>query len=105
MARYKISIEQDALQDIQHATDWYNERVKGLGARFQKQVIAQINSLKINPLVYSRRYAEVHCMLIKKFPFFVHFTIDENVKQIEIFAIFHTSRNPEIWLLRREQKK
>jgi len=104
MARYKIFIDRDALHDIQLATDWYNERIIGLGSRFQKQVITQINSLKTNPLLYSRRYAEIHCMLIKKFPFFVHFKIDEKAKQVEIFAVFHTSRNPEIWLLRTLKK-
>lgn len=48
MTKYKISIDSDALQDIQHATDWYNQQVKGLGSRFQKQVKKQINSLKSN---------------------------------------------------------
>ncbi len=72
MARYKISIDPDALHDLQNATDWYNQKLKGLGSRFQKQVKTQINSLKKNPFGYAERYMEVHCMLIKKFPFFVH---------------------------------
>ena len=44
MTKYKIKIEREALQDIQEATDWYNEQLNGLGSRFQKQVIVQINS-------------------------------------------------------------
>ena len=34
------------MQDIQFATDWYNEQLVGLDSRFQKQVKIQINSLK-----------------------------------------------------------
>lgn len=98
MSNYKISIDQDALKDIQSATDWYNDQLEGLGARFQKQVKTQINSLKNNPTVYALRYGNVRCMLIKKFPFLVHFTIDEGKKTVEIYALFHTSRNPKIWL-------
>lgn len=102
MANYKINVAPDALQDIQEATDWYNEQLSGLGSRFQKQVVKQINSLKANPLGYATRYAEVRCMLVKKFPFMVHFTLDEKQKLIEVFAIFHTSRNPKIWQERKD---
>ena len=102
MTKYKIKIESDALKDIQEATDWYNEQLQGLGSRFQKKVIVQINSLKSNPSRYAIRYADVRCMVIKKFPFMVHFTTDENQKLVEVFAIIHTSRNPRIW---EERKK
>jgi mRNA-degrading endonuclease RelE of RelBE toxin-antitoxin system len=102
MANYKIRVEPDALQDIQESTDWYNEQVKGLGSRFQKQVKTQINSLKKNPLGYAVRYAKVRCMLIKKFPFLVHFIIDEELKVVEVFAVYHTSRDSKIWLERKK---
>ncbi len=102
MTKYKIKIGPEALKDIQEATNWYNKQSLGLGSRFQKQVIVQINSLKCNPSAYAVRYAEVRCMIIKKFPFMVHFTIDENKKLVEVFATFHTSRNPRIW---EERKK
>jgi mRNA-degrading endonuclease RelE of RelBE toxin-antitoxin system len=102
MAKYKIRIERDALEDIQLATDWYNEQLSGLGSRFQKQVITQIDSLKSNPLGYAIRYAEVRCMLLKKFPFMVHFIVDEKQKVVDVYAIYHTSRNPKIW---EERKK
>lgn len=46
MNTYKLKIHEEALQDIQNATDWYNEHLQGLGSRFQKQVKTQINSLK-----------------------------------------------------------
>jgi len=88
MTRYKISIDQDALQDIQDATDWYNEQLPGLGAHFQKQVKGQIGSLKKNAGLYSVRYSDFRCMLITRFPFLVHFAVSEKQKLNEIsFAI------------------
>jgi mRNA-degrading endonuclease RelE of RelBE toxin-antitoxin system len=102
MAKYKIRVHDFALQDIQQATDWYNGQSKGLGSRFQKQAKAQINSLKKNPLGYAIRYADVRCMLVKKFPFLVHFNIDENQHLVEVFAVYHTSRDPKIWMERRQ---
>lgn len=97
---FDIRVDSNALQDIQDATDWYNEHSPGLGSLFLKQVKNQINSLKSRPFVYPVRYSEVRCMLIKKFPFIVHFTITENT--VEVFAVFHTSRNPKIWKQRND---
>ncbi|HCN82140.1 MAG TPA: hypothetical protein DIT07_00755 [Sphingobacteriaceae bacterium] len=97
MPKFKVKIDSDALQDIQEATDWYNKQLAGLGSRFQKQVKQQINSLKANAETYSTRYNDVHCMIIKRFPFLVHFTIENSTSTVKVFAVIHTSRNPVIW--------
>jgi plasmid stabilization system protein ParE len=94
---YKVKIDQEALLDIQEIIEWYNEQAQGIGARFFKQITSQINALKKAPFVYANRYEDVRCMIIKKFPFMVHYMIDSSQKTIVIFAIFHTSRNPKIW--------
>jgi plasmid stabilization system protein ParE len=99
---YKVKIDQEALLDLQEIIEWYNNQAQGIGARFFKQITSQINSLKKAPFAYSNRYADVRCMIIKKFPFMVHYKIDSDQKLIIIFAVFHTSRNPKIW---EERKK
>ncbi|MDZ7934727.1 MAG: type II toxin-antitoxin system RelE/ParE family toxin [Emticicia sp.] len=97
MKNYTILINQDALQDIRDATDWYNFKANGLGNEFKKQVISQISSLRKNPSIYAIRYADVRCLVIKNYPFLVHFTVDEANYLVNVFAVFHTSRNPLIW--------
>lgn len=101
MNSYQLQIDEEALDDIQKITDWYNERSKGLGTRFQKQTKLQINSLKNNADIYAIRYRDVRCMIIKKFPFMVHYTVNSELLIVEIFAVIHTSRNPKIWEQRR----
>ena len=78
--KYKVRISPDALLDIQEATNWYNDQVAKLGGRFQDDAKSQINKLKINALKHSIRYANVRCALIKKFPFLIHFVVDEEIK-------------------------
>ena len=102
MPKFKVRIDSDALLDIQEATNWYNEQVAGLGSRFQKQVKKQINSLKVNAQNYSIRYNEVRCSKIKKFPFLVHFIIENSTRTVKVFAVIHTSRNPAIWEEKRK---
>jgi hypothetical protein len=38
-----------------------------------------------------------------KIPFLVHYSVDEENFVIEIFAVFHTSRNPQIWMERKKK--
>lgn len=102
MLKFRIKIDPDALLDIQEATNWYNNQIAGLGSRFQKQVKQQINSLKENAQNYGIRYNDVRCMAIRKFPFLVHFVIEESTGTVKVFAVIHTSRNPAIWKGKRK---
>lgn len=100
---YKIKIDKDALIDIQEITDWYNCELQGLGSRFQKQTVIQINALKNNPFIHATRYDDIRCVVIKKFPFLIHYVINESQKAVTVFAIIHTSRNPKIWEIRKNK--
>ncbi|MCB0431353.1 MAG: type II toxin-antitoxin system RelE/ParE family toxin [Flavobacteriales bacterium] len=97
---FKIKIEQDAHSDIQHAIDWYNQQQPGLGRKFHAQVKTSFSKLRTNPF-FQIRYENIHCLPLKKFPFMVHFTIDEKGREVTVLAIFHTSLNPEGWKKRK----
>ena len=94
--KYKIKIEPEANQDIQETINWYNERQKGLGRKFHNEIKNYFKHLKFNPF-YEIRYDNVRCITIKKFPYTIHFTVNEVDNTVIVRAIFHTSRNPEIW--------
>jgi plasmid stabilization system protein ParE len=100
MKKYKLKIEPEALADIQEITDWYNEQQAGLGKRFQDTAIKQINSLSKDPQIYAIRYKEIRCVIIKKFPYLVHFFINNNNNTVEILAVISTDRNPKNWKVR-----
>lgn len=97
MKKYKVKIEPEALADIQEITDWYNEKQAGLGGRFLKTTIKQINSLNKDPQIYAIRYKEIRCILVKKFPYMAHFYINDENNTIEVLAVISTDRNPKIW--------
>ena len=97
MKKYKVTIEPEALADIQEITDWYNEHQDGIGTRFQKTAIKQINSLKETPQIYAIRYKEIQRILIKKFPYMAHFYINDKDNVVEVLAVISTDRNPKIW--------
>ena len=94
---YELKIDVDAFKDIQQAKEWYEIQSKGLGKRYANQVKKQINSLKKDPYIFSIKYNEIRCRKIEKFPFLIHYKINEELKIVAVFAVFRTSRNPAIW--------
>ena len=97
MKIYKVRIKENALQDIQEITDWYNTKQKGLGNRFLDTAIKQINNLNKYAFSFPVRYKNFRCMLISKFPYMVHYNIDISKEQVDVYAVISTSRNPVIW--------
>jgi len=97
MKKFRIKIDPKALADIQGISEWYNQKQEMLGKKFQETTIQQINQLDKSAHSYVIRYNEIRCMLIKKFPYMVHFYINEKMGFIEILAVISTHRNPKIW--------
>lgn len=97
MKRLKIKIEPEALTDIREITNWYNQQQTGLGGRFQEAAIRQVDSLGKNPEIHAIRYQEIRCVMIRKFPYMIHFYLNNENHTVEVLAIISTSRDPKMW--------
>lgn len=86
-----------AKEDIRDAARWYNKQSRGLGKRFTSEVRDSIQFIKQNPTACSIRYDEVRTVVLRVFPFMIHYTVDEANKTVIISAVLHTSRDPEVW--------
>lgn len=96
---YDIIISSDALQDIQQAINYYDDQQAGLGKKFEMTLNTHFISLKKNPF-FQVHYDNIRCLPLRKYPYTIHFTLDEKVKTIIIRAVFHTSLDPEKWKIR-----
>lgn len=85
-----------SIQDIQQAIDYYDEQLPGLGEQFEDFVNECLAQLEQNPF-FQVRYDDMHCLPLKKYPYMIHFSIDENKQLITVMAVFNTARDPKIW--------
>ena len=97
---YTLIIDPIAIQDIQKAIDYYDEQQPGLGKRFEAALNKHLITLEKNPF-FRIRYDNVHGLPLKKFPYMVHFTIDEDQQVVIVRAVFHTALNPKEWKKRK----
>jgi len=93
---FTLFIDMRAISGIQEAIDYYDEQQTGLGKRFEAELNSLLVFLEDNPF-FRIRYDHVRCLPMKKFPYMVHFTIDERKQLVVVRAVFHTSVNPQRW--------
>lgn len=92
--KFTVLFQNEALLHLQKAIDYYNIQQPKLGKRFALIVKKTANQLEINPF-FQIRYDNIRCLPVDKFPFMLHFIVNEEQKWVRIYAILHTSLNPE----------
>jgi hypothetical protein len=97
---YTLKIEPVVFIDIQEAIDWYNQQQKGLGRRFHAAVKKQFQLLKKRPQSFAIRYHQVHCIVVDRFPYMVHYRINDLAMEVIITAVISTDRDPKMWQVR-----
>lgn len=91
---FNIIILEGAKIDVRECINWYKNINPILSKRFANAFNNSIKKIKENPFQYQIRYDNVRIILLKTFPYLVHFSVDND--KIVIKAVLHTSRNSEI---------
>lgn len=94
MKKFTIAFSPFAFDDIEQVVDYYNQLQPGLGKRFIQQVNLSFTVIKRNPFFAAVRYDNIRCAQVKKFPYLVHYHIDEKQGLVTIIAVYSTHREP-----------
>lgn len=96
-----VLIDPRASNDVQEAIKFYDEQRAGLGRLFEAELNKHLQILQQQPF-FHERYDAVRCLPLKKYPYMIHFTIDESRQMVNIVAVFHTALNPKKWKKRED---
>ncbi len=91
----KVEIHDLAAKEFDDAIDWYEMQAPGLGERFKKQNIRQINKIKNNPTWFLIEQDDLYKAFVPKFPYKILYTIED--QRILVWAISHLHRKPWYW--------
>ncbi len=92
---YNTIIQLEAAQDFKEAKLWYKRtKVNGLPQRFSNAVRTTITNLQNYPTAFAVRYKNVRIAHTEKFPYAIHFFIDNDL--IVITAIIYSGRDPKM---------
>lgn len=93
---YQIKLKPSAEKDIEEITDYYFVISENLGLRFYFEFKESIENLQTYPK-FQVRYGKIRCIYMVSFPYLIHFQVSDELKEILVIAILHTSRDPKIW--------
>ncbi|MEA2043067.1 MAG: type II toxin-antitoxin system RelE/ParE family toxin [Bacteroidota bacterium] len=99
---YRLIIHPFAELELEEAKDWYSLQQGNLGNEFVIEIDKIIIRIIENPFQFSKEKKQIRKAVVKRFPYSLFFYEDNFT--INIFAVFHSSRNPVIWKKRFENK-
>lgn len=87
--------------DLKDINQWYCKIDKRLWSYFLKEFHLKINFISENPVASELKYDLNRIVFLRKFPYGIHYQFDEGKNIVEVYAVFHVSRNPVIWESRK----
>ena len=82
-------------EDLVQAVHYYHGISPALSRQFLFRLREAKSYILLSPLGFQVRYKEVRTLLLKQFPFHIHYVIDDPKKQIVIIAVIHAYKNPQ----------
>lgn len=93
--KFEIVYAKKVESDLLDVTEYYN----GINPKLSREFIARIREATAHilktPLGFQIKYKNVRTVLLKQFPFHIHYIVEEEKNQIIILAIIHSYRNPQ----------
>jgi plasmid stabilization system protein ParE len=92
--KYHLIINAFAKADLEIATDWYATRKEGLNQEFIDEIEKAIRRIQDNPRLFAVVSKQIRMSIVKRFPYGIYFYVAGDI--INVFAVFHFSRNPKV---------
>ena len=82
-----------AIADIAKAKKWYNTQQPNLGLKFADYIFKCAEEIHSNPLFYPNKYKATREYVVKKYPYVIIYSMEENY--LFILRIFPCKTNPK----------
>ena len=91
--KYQLVFTDVSINDITKAKTWYEKQQTGLGKKFTDIVFKSAREIQLAPLAYPNKYKYTREKYIKKFPYLIIYSIEEDI--IFILRVFNCKKNPD----------
>lgn len=91
----RVELSEAALLDLVESATWYEQHQRGWGDVFTVAVEATLEKIRRSPERYVVADEPVRRAMVERFPYGIFYTIEKDC--IDVIAIVHTSRDPNVW--------
>lgn len=91
----KVRLFAEAKAEISEAADFYEQQRNGLGRAFIEATHVATTQIQTMPKIGACIYKDARRVLLKRFPYAVIYTIQDN--EVIILSVMHHHRHPDYW--------
>jgi plasmid stabilization system protein ParE len=92
---FQVSLLPASEEEIEEAFHWYFARSPFAADAFRTEVIAAIDSLAEDPLMWPADDEEVRYYILHRFPYTIHYEVIGS--DVTVLAVAHQRRRPGYW--------
>jgi mRNA-degrading endonuclease RelE of RelBE toxin-antitoxin system len=92
---YNLELHDLAEEELWNAVDYYDEKRHRLGKELALELQDFMRTIREHPARFPIVKGGIRKCVLKRFPYVIIFEIKEEV--VFVLAIFHSSRNPDVW--------
>lgn len=92
---YSYILHKYAQQDYEESLKWYVQRSIGAAEKFVAEIDAVLQLICASPARWRNKYKNFHEITLKKYPFTIIYTIEDDKQLVVISSIYHHKRNPK----------
>ncbi|OGQ60788.1 MAG: hypothetical protein A3J24_10310 [Deltaproteobacteria bacterium RIFCSPLOWO2_02_FULL_53_8] len=93
-----IAFHRAASAEFIEASVWYENKRVGLALEFMAEIDRCVSQASKHPLQFAVVREDIRRVVADRFPYSVYFRAERH--RIVVLAVFHSSRDPAIWLAR-----
>ena len=89
----KLIITNTANDGINKGKRWYNKQQENLGFKFADYIYECFEEIRNRPLGYASKHRYTREMVVKKYPYIIIYTLEENI--VFIMKVFPCRTDPK----------
>ena len=93
----QVLFHPDAQDELNRAISHYEGNELGLGYQFAVEIVAAVERIRTNPVLWPILDHQVRRCLVHRFPYGVIYSVDEQKSELLILAVMHLHRQPGYW--------
>jgi plasmid stabilization system protein ParE len=90
-----IRFTPEADAELTEARRWYSHKRQDLDLEFMQCIDDVLARVVTNPYFFPVLYRHLRRAVVRRFPFVVLYEVTAN--EVQVIAVFHSRRNPEVW--------
>ena len=92
---YTIVYQPNALEEFNDAVLWYGEKSEKIATNFVNEIKDRLKTIFENPYRFRKVYKNFRETSLKKYPFYIVYSLNEKDYEVIITSIYHHRRNPK----------